>query len=28
MCGRLYWQGSHFDAMRAKFRELEARAEP
>ncbi len=27
-CGRLYWQGSHFDAMWAKFRELEGRAEP
>ncbi len=25
-CGRFYWQGSHFDAMRAKFRELDARA--
>lgn len=25
-CGRFYWQGSHFDAMWAKFREIGARA--
>lgn len=24
-CGRFYWQGSHFDAMWAKFREIDAR---
>jgi len=26
-CGRFYWQGSHFDAMWAKFREIEAKAQ-
>ena len=25
-CGRFYWQGSHFDAMWAKFREIAAKA--
>jgi len=25
-CGRFYWQGSHFDAMSAKLREIDARA--
>ncbi len=25
-CGRFYWQGSHFDAMWAKFRSIDARA--
>jgi len=25
-CGRFYWQGSHFEHMWAKFREIDARA--